>query len=96
MTTPSLSHFPPSVTPAALPRAQTAGSRVAAGNMYVLKRDGSKEEVHFDKITARIRKLTYGLDKRYIDPVRGRRCRVVRVPRARTRTRPQSNVAPSN
>lgn len=37
--------------------------------MYVIKRDGSKEEVHFDKVTARIRKLTNGLDARYIDPV---------------------------
>ena len=39
--------------------------------MYVIKRDGSHEEVHFDKITTRIKKLCYGLDKRYIDPVRG-------------------------
>lgn len=38
--------------------------------MHVVKRDGRKEEVHFDKITARIRKLTDGLDKRFIDPVR--------------------------
>ena len=39
--------------------------------MFVIKRDGKKEEVHFDKITARIKKLCYGLDKRYIDPVSG-------------------------
>lgn len=38
--------------------------------MYVLKRDGRREEVHFDKITARIRKLCDGLDTRYVDPVR--------------------------
>ena len=30
--------------------------------MYVIKRDGKKQEVHFDKITARIQKLCYGLD----------------------------------
>jgi ribonucleoside-diphosphate reductase alpha chain len=30
--------------------------------MYVLKRDGRKESVKFDKITARIKKLCYGLD----------------------------------
>ena len=27
------------------------------------------EEVHFDKITSRIRKLSYGLNAQYIDPV---------------------------
>lgn len=30
--------------------------------MYVIKRDGRKEPVHFDKITSRIRKLAWGLD----------------------------------
>ena len=30
--------------------------------MYVLKRDGRKESVKFDKITARIVKMCYGLD----------------------------------
>jgi len=30
--------------------------------MYVIKRDGRKETVKFDKITARIGKLCYGLD----------------------------------
>lgn len=40
-----------------------------ATGLYVIKRDGRPEEVHFDKITERIKKLTYGLDKRYIDPV---------------------------
>ncbi|KAK2716166.1 ribonucleoside-diphosphate reductase large subunit-like [Artemia franciscana] len=38
------------------------------GKMYVLKRDGRHEEVHFDKITSRIQKLCYGLDMDYIDP----------------------------
>jgi len=35
--------------------------------MYVLKRDGRKEVVKFDKITARIQKLCYGLDA-LVDP----------------------------
>jgi hypothetical protein len=39
--------------------------------MFVIKRDGRKEEVHFDKVTARIKKLCYGLDRRFIDPVSG-------------------------
>ncbi|NUQ81507.1 MAG: ribonucleoside-diphosphate reductase subunit alpha [Bacteroidetes bacterium] len=38
--------------------------------MFVVKRDGRREEVHFDKITARIKKMVYGLDHRYVDPVR--------------------------
>lgn len=37
--------------------------------MYVIKRDGRKEAVMFDKITARINKLSYGLDNRYVQPV---------------------------
>ena len=36
--------------------------------MRVLKRDGRKEAVKFDKITARIEKLCYGLSE-YVDPV---------------------------
>ena len=35
--------------------------------MYVLKRDGRKEIVHFDKITSRINKLCYGLDPQHVD-----------------------------
>jgi len=35
--------------------------------MFVLKRDGRKEAVKFDKITARIQKLCYGLDT-LVDP----------------------------
>jgi len=34
--------------------------------MYVIKRNGRQEPVKFDKITARINKLCYGLDERYI------------------------------
>lgn len=36
--------------------------------MFVIKRDGRRQEVKFDKITARIQKLCYGLDSKYIDP----------------------------
>lgn len=36
---------------------------------FVVKRDGRKEPVHFDKITARIKKLCYGLDEAFVDPV---------------------------
>jgi len=36
--------------------------------MFVLKRDGRKEHVYFDKITSRIVKLCYGLNMDYIDP----------------------------
>jgi ribonucleoside-diphosphate reductase alpha chain len=35
--------------------------------MYVIKRSGKREEVKLDKITARIKKLCYGLDTRYVD-----------------------------
>ncbi|MCK6601629.1 MAG: ribonucleoside-diphosphate reductase subunit alpha [Bacteroidetes bacterium] len=38
--------------------------------MFVVKRDGRKEEVHFDKITARVKKLCYGLDSKYVDPIK--------------------------
>ncbi len=37
--------------------------------MFVLKRNGRKEPVHFDKITARITKLSYGLNTDFCDPV---------------------------
>jgi ribonucleoside-diphosphate reductase alpha chain len=37
--------------------------------MFVIKRDGRKQEIKFDKITARIQKLCYGLDAQHIDPV---------------------------
>lgn len=37
--------------------------------MFVVKRDGRKEAVAFDKITARINKLCYGLDAKYVEPV---------------------------
>ena len=37
--------------------------------MYVLKRDGRREPVQFDKITARIKKLCYGLHDA-VDPTK--------------------------
>ncbi|WP_417443418.1 ribonucleoside-diphosphate reductase subunit alpha [Joostella sp.] len=37
--------------------------------MYVLKRDGRSEPIMFDKITARVRKLCYGLNE-LVDPVK--------------------------
>ena len=37
--------------------------------MFVVKRGGKKEPVHFDKITKRIEKLCYGLDENFIEPV---------------------------
>ncbi|XP_014662625.1 PREDICTED: ribonucleoside-diphosphate reductase large subunit-like [Priapulus caudatus] len=36
--------------------------------MYVLKRNGKKERVMFDKITSRISKLCYGLHQEFVDP----------------------------
>ncbi|TNE69578.1 MAG: ribonucleoside-diphosphate reductase subunit alpha [Bacteroidetes bacterium] len=35
--------------------------------MHVIKRSGRKENVSFDKITARLRKLCYGLDTSYVN-----------------------------
>ncbi len=37
--------------------------------MYVVKRDGRKEPVMFDKITSRVKKMCYGLNER-VDPVK--------------------------
>jgi ribonucleoside-diphosphate reductase alpha chain len=37
--------------------------------MFVIKRDGRKEAVKFDKITARVEKLCYGLNAEYVDAV---------------------------
>ena len=38
-------------------------------NMFVTKRNGIVESVHFDKITERISKLVYENEKKFIDPV---------------------------
>jgi ribonucleoside-diphosphate reductase alpha chain len=37
--------------------------------MYVIKRDGNRESVKFDKVTARIQKLCYGLDPTHVTPI---------------------------
>lgn len=37
--------------------------------MYVVKRNGRQEPVKFDKITARVSRLCYGLDSNHVDPV---------------------------
>jgi ribonucleoside-diphosphate reductase alpha chain len=37
--------------------------------MYVVKRDGRRESVKFDKVTARIERLCYGLDLVFVQPV---------------------------
>lgn len=37
--------------------------------MQVIKRDGSKEPVRFEKVSNRIRKMTYGLNQDLVDPV---------------------------
>jgi ribonucleoside-diphosphate reductase alpha chain len=37
--------------------------------MQVVKRDGRQEPVKFDKVTARIQKLSYGLDSVHVNPI---------------------------
>ena len=37
--------------------------------MLVIKRDGRRESVKFDKVTARIERLCYGLDLNYVNPI---------------------------
>lgn len=37
--------------------------------MFVIKRDGRRESVKFDKITARIERLCYGLEPAFVQPV---------------------------
>ncbi|XP_046832524.1 ribonucleoside-diphosphate reductase large subunit-like [Vespa crabro] len=41
---------------------------IGSTKLHVIKRGGRVEDVHFDKITSRIRKLCYGLDMEYVDP----------------------------
>merc|ERR1719218_469856 len=40
-----------------------------SGQMSVVKRDGSHQEVSFDSFTNRIRNLCDGLDPKFVDPV---------------------------
>lgn len=37
--------------------------------MFVIKRNSKRESVKFDKITARIEKLSYGLDRRFVNSI---------------------------
>ncbi len=37
--------------------------------MFVIKRDGKRESVKFDKVTSRIERLCYGLDPKHVDPI---------------------------
>ena len=37
--------------------------------MQVIKRDGSREPVKFEKISNRVRRMTYGLNPDYVDPI---------------------------
>lgn len=37
--------------------------------LLVIKRDSIEQEIHFDQITFRIKKLCYGLNMSFIDPV---------------------------
>ena len=37
--------------------------------MQVIKRSGKRENVSFDKITARVKKLCYGLDANHVDSI---------------------------
>ena len=41
----------------------------SSGGLSVFKRDGKREPVAFDKITARIKKLCYGFNPKPVDPV---------------------------
>jgi len=45
-----------------------ARAQAAATMLYVLKRNGRKENLLLDKITSRIKKLCYGLDSEFVDP----------------------------
>jgi len=36
--------------------------------MFVVKRNGESQSMHFDKITKRVSNLCYDLDMKYIDP----------------------------
>lgn len=40
---------------------------IANQNMHVIKRDGSRQEVNFQKITRRLKKMAWGLDQSAID-----------------------------
>ena len=37
--------------------------------MQVIKRNGKREDVSFDKITARVKKMCFGINQKYVDPI---------------------------
>ncbi|XP_014607532.1 PREDICTED: ribonucleoside-diphosphate reductase large subunit-like [Polistes canadensis] len=41
---------------------------IGSKKLHVINRGGRMEDVHFDEITTRIKKLCYGLDMEYVDP----------------------------
>ena len=43
---------------------------MATSDMFIIKRNGERQEVKFDKITVRIAKLCYGLDTKHCNPVK--------------------------
>jgi ribonucleoside-diphosphate reductase alpha subunit len=59
--------IPPHFSPLSAFSIHTFSSKVKSA-MFVVKRDGRKERVAFDKVTARISKLCYGLDLNHVDP----------------------------
>lgn len=61
----------PVLKTAARRTAPTAATPLPRPCRFVVKRDGRQEPVHFDKITARITKLSYGLNPDFCDPVSG-------------------------
>lgn len=38
--------------------------------MFVIKRDGTREEIKFDKVTDRVKKLCFGLNMNFVQPVK--------------------------
>ncbi len=48
---------------------QSKNNNLYPPDMLVIKRDGRRESVKFDKVTARIEKLCYGLDMNYVNPI---------------------------
>lgn len=54
---------------AVLSASHIAQADTSSSPMFVIKRDGSKQQVIFDKITRRISNLCYDLDNHFIDPV---------------------------
>lgn len=49
--------------------AHSAPATKPASKLYVVKRNGFREDVHFDKITERLERLCAGLNSDFVDPV---------------------------